>query len=118
MQYSPLTLAYLGDAVLELSVRSCLVAKGNKAASTLHKEALLFVSAKSQSSAMEKLLDKLSEEELAIYKRGRNAKSATVPKNADVSEYRRATGFETLLGFLFLCGEEKRIAEIIDIAFL
>lgn len=111
--YSPLTLAYLGDCVYELLVRELLVKKGNKPNGKLHAEATKFVSAKGQSDAFLKIEHLLSEDEIAVFKRGRNAHS--VPnKNNDADEYRRATGLETLFGFLRLCGEDERISELFN----
>ena len=83
----------------------------------LHKEAIKFVCAHGQSEAMGNIESSLSEEETAAYKRGRNTKSYTVPKNADVGEYRRATGFEALLGWLYVGGRESRLAEVMEAAF-
>lgn len=109
--YSPLTLAYLGDCVYELLVREMLVRKGNKPNGKLHGEATKFVSSKGQSEAFLKIEHILTEEEIAVFKRGRNAHS--VPnKNNDADEYRRATGLETLFGYLRLCGDDERIAEL------
>ncbi|MBQ3100059.1 MAG: ribonuclease III [Clostridia bacterium] len=109
--YSPLTLAYLGDCVYELLVREMLVRKGNKPNGKLHGEATKFVSSKGQSEAFLKIEHILTEEEIAVFKRGRNAHS--VPnKNNDADEYRRATGLETLFGYLRLCGNDERIAEL------
>ena len=109
--YSPLTLAYLGDCVYELLVRETLVRKGNKPNGKLHGEATKFVSSKGQSEAFLKIEHILTEEEIAIFKRGRNAHS--VPnKNNDADEYRRATGLETLFGYLRLCGDDDRIEEL------
>ncbi|MBO5299353.1 MAG: ribonuclease III [Clostridia bacterium] len=109
--YSPLTLAYLGDCVYELLVRETLVRKGNKPNGKLHGEATKFVSSKGQSEAFLKIEHILTEEEIAVFKRGRNAHS--VPnKNSDADEYRRATGLETLFGYLRLCGDDERIADL------
>lgn len=108
-QMSPLTLAFLGDAVFELLVRQSIVAKGSMPVGKLHRECVKFVCAKAQSGAMDIIMDSLTEEELDIFKRGRNATSATVPKNADPADYRRATGLEALMGFLYLKGDFKRI---------
>ena len=111
--YSPLVLAYIGDSVYEVFTRKKLLDKNpNLPAHKLHKE-----NAKAQSDAMEIIEPLLSEQELAIYKRGRNAKSTTVPKNADLTDYRRATGFEALIGFLELSGKADRLYEIMEIAF-
>lgn len=109
--YSPLTLAYLGDCVYELLVRETLVRKGNKPNGKLHGEATKFVSSRGQSEAFLKIEHILTEEEIAVFKRGRNAHS--VPnKNNDADEYRRATGLETLFGYLRLCGDDDRIEEL------
>ncbi len=113
--YSPLTLAYLGDGVYELYIRSHLVSMGNKSSNKLHRLAMQYVSAESQSKFMEVLEPLLTPEEEAIYKRGRNAKSSTVPKHASLIDYKRATGLETLFGYLYLCGNEKRINELITL---
>lgn len=110
--YSPLALAYLGDAVYELYVRTYLCHK-NAPVHTLHKEATAYVKAEAQSKLMEVLEPLLTEEETAVYKRGRNAKSSTVPKNADVLDYRRATGFEALLGYLYVSRQTERLETLI-----
>ncbi|MGO1581423.1 MAG: Mini-ribonuclease 3 [Peptoniphilaceae bacterium] len=110
-ELSPLSLAFLGDAVYELLVRTYLLNK-NKNPKRLHIEAIDFVKAKAQAESMKRILGILTEEEISIYKRGRNAKSHTMPKNAEVSDYREATGFESLLGYLYLLKREDRIIEI------
>ncbi len=118
-QYSALVLAYIGDAVYEVFTREkILELNPNMPAHKLHVENVKYVRAKAQSNAMLKIEPILTEAELAVYKRGRNAKSATVPKNADTGEYRRATGFETLIGYLHLSGEKERLKEVMEIAFL
>ncbi len=111
-QMSPLALAFLGDAVYELLVRERLSAAGSKPAHLLHAQAVQLVRASAQSRAYERLLPILDEEELAVLKRGRNANSTSVPKNADVAEYRRATGVESLFGFLYMKGAVERINEL------
>ncbi|MGN0398607.1 MAG: Mini-ribonuclease 3 [Blautia sp.] len=111
--YSPLTLAYIGDAIYELIVRSILVEKGNTQVNKLHQRASRLVKASAQSAIIEKLKDSLTEEELAVYKRGRNAKSYTMAKNATMSDYRRATGFEALMGYLYLTEQWDRMLELI-----
>lgn len=111
--YSPLTLAYLGDAVYEIIIRTILVKKGNCPVNELHKRASGLVKAAAQSAMIQKLEGVLSEEEYSIYKRGRNAHSATMAKNAKMSDYRRATGFEALIGYLYLNNEYARIVELI-----
>lgn len=113
--YSPLTLAYIGDGIFDLIIRSLVVGKGNTKASQLHKRTSRIVKAASQSAMMEKLLPYLTEEEEAVYKRGRNAKSPTMAKNATMSDYRRATGFEALMGYLYLDNRFIRMMELIKI---
>jgi len=112
--YSPLTLAFIGDCIYDLIIRTVVVERRNCAPERLHKQKSELVKAQTQSAMAEQLLDKLSEQELAVYKRGRNAKSYTSAKNASISDYRRATGFEALLGFLYLNGEEDRILELVE----
>ena len=111
--YSPLVLAYVGDAVFELYVRTLLVSKGNAPVHKLHRQSISFVKAKSQSDTIHKLLESLTQEEQDIVRRGRNAKSGTIPKNADVTEYRYATGFETLLGYLYIKEDYARLLELL-----
>ena len=111
---NPLQLAFLGDAVFELFIRGYLLSD-NTALNVhkLHKEAITYVKAHGQSEIVKAIEKELAEEELYIYKRGRNAKSATVPKNADVTEYRFATGFEALVGYLYLIDNEERLEFIL-----
>lgn len=117
-QYSPLALAYIGDGVYELYVRSRVIQENpDMPAHKLHKESVKYVKAHAQSNSMRSIIDILSDEELAVFKRGRNAKSPTVPKNADMSEYRYATGFEALLGYTYLSGENDRLDELMKIAY-
>lgn len=111
--YSPLTLAYLGDGVYELVIRTILVKKGNCPVNRLHKQASSLVKAAAQSAMMEKIQPELSEEELGVYKRGRNAHSATMAKHATMADYRRATGFEALMGYLYLKEDFSRILTLI-----
>jgi ribonuclease-3 family protein len=111
---SPLALAYLGDAVLELYVRTSLVAQGQYKVNMLHKQAVKFVNATAQANLLRDIEESLTEEELAMAKRGRNAKSGHVPKNAEMIDYRYSTGLETLIGYLFLKGRSERIREIFD----
>ncbi len=116
--YSPLVLAYIGDGVYELYVRNKLIDEhSDMPPHKLHILATTHVKASAQSNAMLLIESTLTEDELTIYKRGRNAKSATVPKNADVSEYRRATGFEALIGYLYLSEKKERLDEIMSIAY-
>ena len=109
---SPLTLAFMGDAVYELLVRQQLTMQGSMPANALHKLAVEMVRCSAQAKAYRLLEEKLSEQELAILKRGRNSSSTKCPKNADPIEYRMATGVEALFGYLFLNGEEQRIREL------
>ena len=104
-----LELAYIGDAVIELLVREHLLITVNSKKVSLHRQALEFVSATAQSCALENILQELLPDELSVYKRGRNTKSFTVPKNTAVTDYRRATGIEALFGYLFLAKRNDRI---------
>ena len=111
--YSPLTLAYIGDAVFELLARSHALAKdGNTQAAKLHRKSAALVCAKAQNEAYFKIQDRLSEDELNVLRRGRNARSCRAAKNASVSDYRHATGVEALFGYLYLVGKTKRIEEL------
>ena len=100
--YSPLTLAYIGDGVYELIIRTILVKKGNCPVNRLHKKASSLVKAGAQSAIMEVIEEELTPEELSVYRRGRNAHSPTMAKHATMADYRRATGFEALMGYLYL----------------
>jgi ribonuclease-3 family protein len=114
-QLNPLVLAFVGDAIYEVFIRTYLVNNNrNLSAHKLHIKAISFVKAHSQSEFMKKLEDILTDEEHGIFKRGRNAKSGTVPKNADVQEYRTATGFETLIGFLYITEQVDRLNELLS----
>lgn len=112
-EYSPLTLAYIGDSVYEIIVRTILVNRGNAPVNKLNKEASELAKAGTQAKIVEIILDSLSEEELAAYKRGRNAHPYTKAKNATSGDYHRATGFEALIGYLYLKREFDRITEIV-----
>ena len=115
---APLVLAYAGDAVYEVFVRNKLIEMHpDMPVYKLHREATKFVRAHAQSNSILAIEENLTPQEEAISKRGRNAKSPTVPKNADVSEYRRATGLEALMGYLYLNGEEDRLREVMEMAF-
>lgn len=113
--YSPLVLAYMGDVVYELLVREKMVEKANMPVNKLHKSTVEYVCASAQSRGLELIMDMLTEEEVAIYKRGRNANGNHVPKNANAQEYRRATGLEALFGYLYLTKQEDRIEELFRI---
>ncbi|WP_342526935.1 Mini-ribonuclease 3 [Chryseomicrobium sp. FSL W7-1435] len=117
-QLNALALAYMGDAVLERAVREHLLVSGMIRPNALHKEATNYVSAKAQSSIVHEMMnvELLTEEELATYRRGRNAKSGTVPKNTDVQTYRASTGFEAVLGSLYLRGDHERVEELVRFA--
>ena len=114
--YSPLTLAYIGDGIFDLVIRSIVVGKGNTKASRLHARTSQIVKAHSQSMMAEALEEVLTEEEADIYRRGRNAKSPTMAKNSSMADYRKATGFEALLGYLYLKDEFERVVELTKIA--
>lgn len=116
-QYSPLTLAYMGDCAYEIVIRTLLVHKGNTHVDRLNKRASNLAKAATQSQIIGAVMESLTEEEVTIYKRGRNAKSYTSAKNASINDYRRATGFEALIGWLYLKGDFKRMTEIIRLGF-
>ncbi len=115
MSYSPLTLAYIGDAVYEIIIRTIVVSDGNTQVNKMHKKSSNLVKAETQANIIKAIMDDLSEEELATYKRGRNAKSYTSAKNASISDYRMATGFEALVGYLYLSGQTERMTEIVKL---
>ena len=106
--YSPLTLAYIGDSIYDLIIKSLVINQGNRQVNKLHKETSMYVQASTQSLMMRAMQEELTEEEHAVYKRGRNAKSVSPAKNQSITDYRRATGFEALLGYLYLKKEWKR----------
>ena len=113
--YSPLTLAYIGDAVYELIIRSMIVTEGNAPVNKMHKRSSSLVKAETQAEYIKYMLENelLNEEEMRIYKRGRNAQSYTKAKNASVTDYRMATGFEALVGYLYLSGQNERMLELV-----
>ena len=113
--YSPVVLAYIGDAVYELVIRTILVDQGNRQANTLHKKASTYVKASAQAAMMEAILEDLTEEELAVYKRGRNAKTVSMAKHATMHDYRHATGFEALMGYLYLNHQMKRLIDLVKL---
>ncbi|MDZ5474284.1 Mini-ribonuclease 3 [Bacillus sp. 31A1R] len=118
-QLNSLALAYMGDAVYENYVRHHLLQNGKVRPNQLHREATKYVSAKAQSQVIHRMLSDqlLSEEEIAVVMRGRNAKSGSVPKNTDVQTYRYSTAFEALLGYLYLLKQEARLEELIITSF-
>ena len=114
--YSPLTLAYIGDGIYDLIIRTVVVERGNRAAANLHKKSIKFVNAATQAAMIEVIKEELSEEEQSVYRRGRNAKSYTTAKNASIGDYRKATGFEALLGYLYLQDKMDRVIELVKLA--
>lgn len=117
-QFSPLALAYIGDGVYELYVRTRVIEEHpNLPAHKLHLHTVKYVKAHAQSQSVEALLDMLTEEETAVYKRGRNAKSATMAKNATMTDYRRATGFEALIGYVYLTENTERLNALMEKAY-
>ena len=113
--YSPLTLAYIGDSIYDLVIRTMLVGKGNAPVNSLHRRASSLVKAEAQRESLRKIEPLLTEEELGVYRRGRNAKSYTSAKNASITDYRIANGFEALMGYLYLTGQTRRLLELVHI---
>ena len=113
---SPLLLAFIGDSVYDICIRTALVKQGNRQVQKVHARATDFVSAKAQSEAVSRLKNIFTEEELNIFKRGRNAKFHTKAKNASTVEYKAATGFEAVFGYLFLKGDAERILKLAEVA--
>lgn len=113
--YSPLVLAYIGDCVYDLIIKSMVISDGNKQVHKLHEQTSRYVQASAQSKMMRAIQPCLTEEEHAVYRRGRNAKSVSPAKNQSITDYRRATGFEALLGFLYLRKEYERLMELVKI---
>ncbi len=114
--FSPLALAYIGDGIYELVIRTVTVRQGSRQVNKLHRDTSRLVKAQAQSEMMKTLLPLLTEQEADIYRRGRNAKSFSVAKNASVGDYRRATGFEALMGYLYLQGDMERLSELVQAA--
>lgn len=112
----PLALAYIGDTVFDLYIRSLLVLTKEEAPKLMHTEAVHFVKAGSQAQMAKLIMDELTEEEQEAFKRGRNQKSLTVPKNASLMDYKWATGFEALLGYLYVTDQETRLYELMHLA--
>lgn len=111
--YSPLTLAYIGDCIYDVIIRTVVVERGNRSVNQLHKTVVRYVNAGTQARMIEALQEYLTEEEQGIYRRGRNAKSSSTAKNASVTDYRKATGMEALLGYLYLKDEMGRAIELV-----
>ena len=114
-EYSPLTLAFLGDGVYDLLVRESLVNRANRPAGELNRQKVAMVNCKAQAEYAQLLTPSLSEKELAVYKRGRNAAPKCTPKNGSVADYHSATGLECLFGYLHVNGETERINELFDL---
>ncbi len=114
--YSPLVYAYIGDAVYGLVIRTIVVNRGNCPVNKMHRASSGLVKASAQAELMQLIMEELTEEEMAIYRRGRNANSATTAKNATIRDYRVATGFEALMGYLYLNGEKERLIELAAMA--
>ena len=110
-KYSPLALAFLGDSVYEILVREYLVREANRPAAKLHEQKIQLVCAAFQAQAIDRLIPLLTEEETAVYKRGRNANN-TVPRHTSAQDYHKATGLEALFGYLHLLGEQARLEEL------
>lgn len=113
--YSPLTLAFLGDGVYDLLVRETLVNRANRPAGELNRQKVAMVNCKAQAQFSELLMPMLTEKELAVYKRGRNAAPKCTPKNGSVADYHSATGLECLFGYLYINGEKERIDELFSV---
>lgn len=113
--YSPLTLAFIGDGVYDLLVRSYVVNLANRPVGELNKIKVSFVNCKAQAEFMKKLMPQLTEEELSVYKRGRNAATSNTPKNSSVADYHSATGFEALFGYLYITKQNERIEQLFNI---
>ena len=111
--YSPLVLAYIGDAVYELLIRTKVINRGSMQVNKMHKKSSSLVKAETQANLIKVLAEELTEEEEAVYKRGRNARSATTAKHATMIDYRMATGFEALVGYLYLTGRQDRLLTLI-----
>ena len=113
--YSPLTLAYIGDCIYDVIIRTVIVERGNRTANKLHKAAVKYVNAGTQAAMIEALQEQLTDEEAAVYRRGRNAKSYSTAKNATVGDYRKATGMEALIGYLYLSDRLDRAIELVKL---
>lgn len=111
--YSPLVLAYIGDAVYELLIRTKVINHGSMQVSKMHKKSASLVKAETQANLIKLLMEELTEEELAVYKRGRNAKAMTTAKHATMIDYRMATGFEALMGYLYLNENYERMLQLV-----
>lgn len=115
-RYSPLALAYIGDSVYDLEVKTHFVLESNMQPEKYHKKVSMIVSANSQSEFIESILDELTEDELSVYKRARNSSPHTKAKNASLQNYLKATGFEAVIGYLYLSGQSERMQELITLS--
>ena len=115
-EYSPLALAYIGDAVYELAIRTLVMNRGNMQVNKMHKNTANLVKADAQARLYLLLEEELTDAEKAAYRRGRNAKSFTMPKHATMKDYRMATGFEALMGYLYLSGRTERMVDLVALA--
>lgn len=115
IQHSGNTLAYIGDSIYELIIREYLIESGLTKVDVLHKKAILYTSATGQSNAFDIVEEMLNEEEMSIFKRGRNSDSTRKPRNTSLAVYKKATGFEALIGYLYLSKNQKRLDEIIKV---
>ena len=113
--YSPLVLAYIGDSIYDLIIKTMVINEGNAQVQKLHQKTSFLVQASTQSLMMRTMQEHLTEDEHGVYKRGRNAKSVSPAKNQSVTDYRRATGFEALMGYLYLKKDWKRMLELVKI---
>ena len=113
--YSPLVRAYIGDCIYDLIIKSWIVSAGNRQVHKMHEDTSAYVQASTQSLMMRKMQEHLTQEEHTVYRRGRNAKSVSPAKNQSITDYRRATGFEALLGYLYLKKEYQRLTELVKI---
>ena len=112
---SPLVLAYIGDCVFDLIIKLMVTGKGNRQVHKLHEETSRYVQASAQSYMMRNIQEKRDEEEHGVYRRGRNARSVSPAKNQSITDYRRATGFEALIGYLYLTGRYERLTELVTV---
>ncbi len=116
IEYNGMALAYLGDAIYELKIREYLIKNSSGIANDMHKMAIKYTCAQGQSKFIDSYIENLSEEELTYYKRGRNSGGSHKPKSTSLNEYRKATGFESLIGYLHLIKNEERINEIVGLS--
>ncbi len=116
MNLQPLVLAYIGDAVYEAYIRTMLVVSKKTNVNMLHKMSVNYVKAKAQSDIVRRIMDKLNPDEQDVVRRGRNAKSVTVPKHAEITDYRYSTGFEALIGYLYLINQTDRLMEVLRLS--